>query len=412
MAERDIFRLAYQVSMLAEDSDTAEVMLYGEIIQDGPKWWKWSQEDKSAAEFDKALKEVKEKGARKLLLRINSPGGICTEAAAMRTMLIAAGFEEITIRIEGLCASAATYLATIPGAKVQIGDGSEYMIHRPWGGCLGTAEDMEKYAVRLRNTESTSRGFYTAKTGQSEEQVKAWMDAETWFTAEEAVKYGFADELLKAEGKDELPAAACVSGAAMATMKALYKAVPEQITVIEKEKADCHAGSAEPARNDKLAGEPADNPVTNGTPVAGAPSENKTNEEETQNMEPKELTAEEIKAQNPALFDQMRESAIQEERQRVEDIDALTLPGYEKMAAEAKKNGTSALEFQKQVVAAQKQRGSDYLQQRKAETQPSQDVKGAAAGDQQTEQQEIESFAKDVAAYAESYRGGDGGSMF
>ena len=399
MAERDIFRLAYQVSMLADDSDTAEVMLYGEIIQDGPKWWKWSQEDKSAAEFDKAIKEVKEKGARKLLLRINSPGGICTEAAAMRTMLIAAGFEEITIRIEGLCASAATYLATIPGATVQIGDGSEYMIHRPWGGCLGTAEDMEKYAARLRNTENTSRGFYTAKTGQSEEQVKAWMDAETWFTAEEAVKYGFADEILRAETKDELPAAACVSSAAMAAMKALYQAVPEQIAVIEDPKED--------------AGEPAQTTVTNGTPVAGAPSENITNEEETQNMELKELTAEEIKAQNPALFDQMRESAFQEERQRVEDIDALTLPGYESMAAEAKKNGTSALEFQKQVVAAQKKKGSDFLQQRKAETKDAQDVKGSVApSGLQNEQQEIDAFAKDIAAYANGYRGSNDASMY
>ncbi len=399
MAERDIFRLAYQVSMLADDGDTAEVMLYGEIIQDGPKWWKWSQEDKSAAEFDKAIKEVKEKGARKLLLRINSPGGICTEAAAMRTMLIAAGFEEVTIRIEGLCASAATYLATIPGATVQIGDGSEYMIHRPWGGCLGTAEDMEKYAVRLRNTENTSRGFYTAKTGQSEEQVKAWMDAETWFTAEEAVKYGFADEILRAETKDELPAAACVSSAAMAAMKALYQAVPEQIAVIEEPSPE--------------AGEPAQTSVTNGTPVAGAPSEKNTNEEETQNMEPKELTAEEIKAQNPALFNQMRESAIQEERQRIADIDALTLKGYESMAAEAKKNGTSALDFQNQVVAAQKQKGSDFLQQRKEETKDAQDVKGSVApSGQQNEQQEIDAFAKDIAAYANGYRGSNDASMY
>ena len=46
---RDIFRLAYNVHMEAENSDTAEVMLYGEIVEDGPKWWKWSDEDKSSA---------------------------------------------------------------------------------------------------------------------------------------------------------------------------------------------------------------------------------------------------------------------------------------------------------------------------------------------------------------------------
>ena len=77
---RDIFRLGYSVRMEAENSDTAEIMLYGQIVEDGPKWWKWSEEDKSAADFDKAVKEVREKGAKKLLLRINSPGGVCTES--------------------------------------------------------------------------------------------------------------------------------------------------------------------------------------------------------------------------------------------------------------------------------------------------------------------------------------------
>ncbi len=37
---RDIIRLAYSVRMAAEDSDTAEVMLYGEIVENTPKWWK------------------------------------------------------------------------------------------------------------------------------------------------------------------------------------------------------------------------------------------------------------------------------------------------------------------------------------------------------------------------------------
>ena len=105
--------------MNASDSE-AEIMLYGEIIQDMPEDWKWSKEDKSAADFDKAIKAARDGGARKLLLRINSPGGIVSEAVAMRSILCAAGFENITVRIEGLCASAATIIAAIPGEHVQI----------------------------------------------------------------------------------------------------------------------------------------------------------------------------------------------------------------------------------------------------------------------------------------------------
>ena len=83
------------------------------------------------------------------------------------------------------------------------------------------------------------------------------------------------------------------------------------------------------------------------------------------------------------------------------------------MAAEAKKNGTSALDFQKQVVAAQKKKGNDFLQAREKETKPAEAVKGAAAPSSQlNEQQEIDSFAKDIAAYAEGYRGSNDASMY
>ena len=398
---RDIFRLAYDVKMQAGTNDTAEIMLYGEIIQDGPKWWKWSQEDKSAAEFDKALKEIREKGATKVLLRINSPGGICTESVAMRSALCNAGFEEIKIRIEGLCASAATNIATLPGAHVEIAAGSEYMIHNPWGGCVGSAEEMENYAKRLRNIESMSRGFYTTRTGQSEEQVKAWMDAETWFTAEDAVKYGFADEVSGKTGTgEELPAAACVSSRTMAAMKGLYQAVPEQIAVREEPKAPTEGET------------PAQTIVSDGTPVAGAPTEIHNNEEDNPGMEINELTAEQLQAQNPALFSQVQESAVAAERERLADIDALTLPGYEAMAAEAKAKGTSALDFQKQIVKAQKEKGNAFLAQRQQETQPAQEVAGSAATSGKSEAEELDAYAKDVAEYAKSYSGVRDGSMF
>lgn len=406
---RDVFRLVYDVHMQAGTPDTAEVMLYGQIVEDGPKWWKWSQEDKSAAEFDKALKDVKEKGARKIVLRINSPGGICTESVAMRSALCNAGFEEITIRIEGLCASAATNLATLPGARVEIAAGSEYMIHNPWGGCVGSAEEMEHYAQRLRNIEQMSRSFYTARTGQSEEQVKAWMDAETWFTAEDAAKYGFADEVTGKAETEEMPAAACVTGRVMAAMRELYQAVPEQIAVREEETADETAGETGETTGETT---PEQTTVTDGTPVAGAPSEIH-HEEDHPPMEIAELTAEQLAAQNPALLAQVQQNAVQAERERLNDIDALTEPGYEEMAAQAKANGTSAMDFHKQIVAAMKQKGSNFLTARQEETAPAQSIAGGAAQSSgKTEQEELDAYAKEMAGYAMSYSGRGDGSMF
>ncbi len=392
---RDIFRLAYNVHMEAENSDTAEVMLYGEIVEDGPKWWKWSEEDKSAADFDKAIKDVLKAGAKKLLLRINSPGGVCTESVAMRSILANAGFEEINIRIEGMCASAATDIATLPGAHVAIAEGSEYMIHNPWCYALGNANELEHTIERLRNIEKMSRGFYMKRTGQAEEQIKDWMDAETWFTADQAVEYGFADEVLEAEVKGETPAAACVTSRVMATMRNLYKAVPEQIA--EKD--------AEPAAPTPT--------VSYEAPVAGASTEINQHEEEHDTMDIKDINVDQLRAENPALLEQIQQNAVAAERARQDEIDALTDPGYEELAAQAKANGTSPADFVKQLVQAKKAKGAGFMAARQQETAPAQNVPGGEpASNHKTEEQEIQDNAKAVAEYAKQYVGSGNETMF
>lgn len=379
---RDMFKLSYTVRMLSGTTDTAEVMIYGEIIEDTPAWRKWSEQDKSAAELDKAIKEIKAAGATKLLVRINSPGGVCTEGVAMRAVLANAGFEEVSIRIEGLCASAATDIATLGGAKVSICEGSEYMIHNPRCHTSGTANEIEGTLQRLRNIEQMSRGFYTARTGQTEEQVKAWMDAETWFTAEQAVEYGFCDEVLKSDKGKDSPAVACVSSREMEAMRGMYRAIPTQI-----------------AQRDE----------TTVSKAAAAATENKNNEED-KNMDARNVTMEQLRAENPDLLKQIQQSAVDAERGRQKDIDALTVPGYEAMAAAAKADGTSAMDFHKQLVKAMQEKGAAFLAQRQKETGPAQNVTGGAAEDGVTDDaKELENFAKAMAGYAGDYRDNTGG---
>lgn len=423
---RDIFRLAYNVHMEAEGGDTAEVMLYGEIVEDGPKWWKWSEEDKSAADFDKAIKDALKAGAKKLLLRINSPGGVCTQSVAMRSILANAGFEEINIRIEGMCASAATDIATLPGAHVAIAEGSEYMIHNPWCYCLGNANELEHTIERLRNIEKTSRGFYMKRTGQAEAQIKEWMDAETWFTADQAVEYGFADEVLAAEVKGETPAAACVTSRVMATMRNLYKAVPEQITeqsdaATGKQGAEYIISPEAVKKNRTLLAQMLQSTFANGgiinvsheVPVAGASTEINQHEEEHPNMDIKDINMDQLRAENPALLEQIQQSAVAAERARQNEIDALADPGYEELAAKAKANGTSPTDFVKQLVQAKKAKGADFMAARQQETAPAQNVAGGTPADHhKTEEQEIADMAKDVAAYAKAYAGSGNATMY
>ena len=86
---REILRIAHSVRMSTEDTELAEVMLYGEIVQDYSKYYKEQYpNDKSASDFANEINKVRADGAKKVLLRINSPGGIVFEAVAMRSILV------------------------------------------------------------------------------------------------------------------------------------------------------------------------------------------------------------------------------------------------------------------------------------------------------------------------------------
>ena len=397
-------------TMKAEGED-AEVMVYSEIASG--KWW---GDETTEGDFDKALKEAKKGGAKNLNIRINSPGGEVYAVVAMRSMVINAGFDHVRVMVEGLCASAATLFATIPGAHVVIAEGSEFMIHNPTALAWGNAEEIEKTVSHLRKMEQQFHGMYAAKTGQTEDQIKEWMDATTWFTAKEAVDNGFCDELLATE-----KIAACVTKKDMALMKAIYGEVPEQVT--EKDAALAYGGALDALQNMKLFGDNAqecvvpntkDN-VSNGTPVAGVPSENKSSKKgETKKMEKeiKDISEEELRAENPALFTQVQQAAVAAERTRLSDIDALTVPGYEDMAEQAKATGMSAMDFHKQIVAEQKKKGANFLQARQQETAAAADVTGGTPTDNaKTEEQEIQDNAKAVAEFAKQFAP-DGDGMF
>jgi len=385
MQNRELFRLKYSTSMIA-GSNEAEIMIYGEIIQDMPENWKWSREDKSAADFDKAVKAVINDGATKLKLRINSPGGILTEAMAMRAILMDAGFEEIDIHIQGLCASAATVIAAMPGAHVAIYEGSEFMIHNPWTRAWGEASDLEHAAQHLRGEEATVRSIYAARCGQSDDQIREWMDAETWMSAQQAVDYGFADELIAAPKQQA--SAACVTQRTMSVMRGMYRNVPEMECATDEVS---NGGAAETA----------------------GPTEN-IRQEERENMEIRDITREQLQAENAELHDSLMRAGAEAERARMQEIDELTPPGYEAMADEAKASGMSAMDYHKQLVKAQRERAGQHMAQRTAETSAAAQVSGGGAEETggADETAKMDAFAKEMAGYAKDARAAMDGGMY
>ena len=128
----------------------------------------------------------------KILLRIHSPGGEVFDGNAIATALSRRG--NVEVQIEGIAASMAT-LISLSGKPVKMAENGFYMIHNPWGAAMGDAEELRKQAELLDRIRGNMVNAYSAKTGQSPEQIGEWMDAETWFTAEQALQAGFVDEV-------------------------------------------------------------------------------------------------------------------------------------------------------------------------------------------------------------------------
>lgn len=124
-------------------------------------------------------------------VRINSPGGDVFEAVAIRALL-AEWSAGVTVQVDGLAASAASYIATV-GNTVSMAEGAMFMVHDPWTVAIGNAAEMQKAAATLDKIADSLVGAYAKKAGKSHDEVRETMKAETWMTADEAIDYGLAD---------------------------------------------------------------------------------------------------------------------------------------------------------------------------------------------------------------------------
>lgn len=148
----------------------------------------------SAQAFVTALNSVKEGD---IALHINSPGGDVFAARAM-VAAIAAHPSTITAYVDGLAASAASYVA-LACDSVVMQSGSMLMVHRASAITWGNSDDMVNMADLLDKIDGTIVDDYVRKTGKPKDEMLALMTAETWMTAEEAKEHGFIDSIVQNE---------------------------------------------------------------------------------------------------------------------------------------------------------------------------------------------------------------------
>lgn len=131
--------------------------------------------------------------AKTLNVHINSPGGDVFEGRAIMAAL--SRFAGNTVaHIDSLCASAATSIA-LACNEVVMSEGAFFMIHNASGMAWGDKTALRDTADLLEKIEGAIVTDYTTKTGKDAAEVVAWMDAETWFDAKEALANGFIDRI-------------------------------------------------------------------------------------------------------------------------------------------------------------------------------------------------------------------------
>ncbi len=180
----------YEIHGAAKDE--AEILLYDTIGG-------WIGVD--AGQFVKDLKAIK---AATIHLRINSPGGDVFAARAIATA-ISEHPARVIAHIDGLAASAASFLM-LAADEIVASEGAFVMIHNPWSLTLGDAGDHTATAVLLEKIGAAMAADYARRSGADVATAQAWMDAETWFSAQEAKDVGLVDRVV-----DVIPAAAQAS---------------------------------------------------------------------------------------------------------------------------------------------------------------------------------------------------------
>ena len=150
----------------------------------------WLNDDVTPALFKEELNE----GTGPITVWINSVGGDCIAAAQIYNML-AEYPGEVTVKIDGIAASAASVIA-MAGDAVLMSPVSTMMIHNPATLAIGDHTDMEKAIDMLGAVKDSIINAYQRKTGIPRSEISRMMDSETWMDATKAVELGFADGVI------------------------------------------------------------------------------------------------------------------------------------------------------------------------------------------------------------------------
>ncbi len=176
-----------------------EILMYGPIGEDF-----WEPENSITA---KGVMAQLVDMTGDVTVRISSGGGDVYAGIDIMNALKNYDGGEVTVIVESLAASAASFIAVGGADRVLMRASSELMIHRAWTWAEGNADEVAKTLKDLERQDTKLANIYAAKAGGTVEDWLAAMSDETWYTADEAVAAGLADEVIAEKTTAPEPAA-------------------------------------------------------------------------------------------------------------------------------------------------------------------------------------------------------------
>lgn len=177
-----------------KDDNSLDIDIYEDIEPAG-----WFSEG-SAMTLKNVLND--NKGVKNINVRINSLGGDIFEGIAMYNLL-KDNPANVTVKVDGIAASSASIIA-MAGDKIIMPSNAMLMIHNCWTYAIGNSAELRKIADDMDKIMESAKNTYLNKCGEKikKDELDTILDEETYLSAQEALDYGFIDEISN-EAADE-----------------------------------------------------------------------------------------------------------------------------------------------------------------------------------------------------------------
>ncbi|MTI49696.1 MAG: Clp protease ClpP [Firmicutes bacterium] len=313
-----------------------KISIRGPIIPSNQQWiYDWL--DMEATSPKKVLDLIEKANGENIELEINSGGGSVFDASEIYTSL--KDYEgKVEGKIIGVAASAASVIA-MACETLKMSPTAQMMCHNATSWEEGDYRAMDGMSKLLKNTNQTIASAYKIKTGKTYEELLAMMDNTTWFTAEQAKEYDLIDEIMFEEELNGQLVASVNNN--LLPQKVINKIINE-------------------FRPDK-------------------PLNNKSKKEP---KEDKPMNLEKFKNEHPDLFKEILNQGIsqgvEQERERIQEIENIALPGYEELINKAKfDDPKNASQVSIEIIKEQKNQGQTFLNNAQDDAGELEDIDGA-----------------------------------